>query len=160
LVRLSVRNNGIRADLKEILTCKWVCVALSKLGFVVELGRDLSAGSRSVLRASQASGVRRKAFMSEILEIRYEQHPEVVFRRIADEAILVPTWRQTADFENLYALSDTGARIWQLIDGRRSLAQVCEQMIQEYDADADEIVADVTEFVQHLEGVGVLRRIG
>jgi hypothetical protein len=47
-----------------------------------------------------------------------------------------------------------------LIDGRRSLAQVCEQMIQEYDADADEIVADVTEFVQHLEGVGVLRRIG
>jgi hypothetical protein len=98
--------------------------------------------------------------MSEILEIRYEQHPEVVFRRIADEAILVPTWRQTADFESLYALSDTGARIWQLIDGRRSLAQVCEQMIQEYDADADEIVADVTEFVQHLEGVGVLRRIG
>ena len=98
--------------------------------------------------------------MSEILGIRYEQHPEVVFRRIADEAILVPTWRQTADFENLYALSDTGARIWQLIDGRRSLAQVCEQMIQEYDADADEIVVDVKEFVQQLESLGVLRRVG
>ncbi len=97
--------------------------------------------------------------MSEILEIRYEQHPEVVFRRIAHEAILVPTWSQTADFENLYALSETGARIWQLIDGRRSLAQVCDRMIEEYDADAKEIAADVTEFVQHLESVGVVRRV-
>jgi hypothetical protein len=98
--------------------------------------------------------------MSEILGIRYERHPEVVFRTIAHEAILVPTWRQTADFENLYALSDTGAQIWQLIDGKRSLAEVCDRMIEEYDADADRIVADVTEFVQHLESVGVVRRVG
>ena len=51
------------------------------------------------------------------LERRYAKDPNMVFRDIEGEMILVPIRRRTADLESIYTLNETGARIWELLDG-------------------------------------------
>jgi coenzyme PQQ biosynthesis protein PqqD len=49
-----------------------------------------------------------------------------------------------------YALDEVGARIWELCDGQRSLADVVAALCEEYDAPEKTVAADVLEFVREL----------
>ena len=62
--------------------------------------------------------------MSDGLDVRYQRDSNVVYREIAEERILVPIRKQVADMACIYVLNETGARIWELMDGQRSLAEI------------------------------------
>jgi len=49
-----------------------------------------------------------------------------------------------------YALDEVGARVWELCDGSRSVAEVITLLCQEYDAPVDTIEADVQELLGDL----------
>jgi hypothetical protein len=95
--------------------------------------------------------------MSDSLEARYERVPNVVTREIAGERILVPIQKQAADMAAIYVLNETGARIWNLLDGQRSLADIRGVLVQEYSIDFDTVEADVVEIVEQLRDLGMLR---
>ncbi|MGZ6248231.1 MAG: PqqD family protein, partial [Syntrophales bacterium] len=44
-----------------------------------------------------------------------------VFRKIGDEYILVPIAASVADVESIFNLNETGAAIWDRIDGKKTL---------------------------------------
>lgn len=48
------------------------------------------------------------------------------------------------------ALNPTGARIWELIDGRRSLGEIAALLAGEFRIPADRALQDVTPFVAQL----------
>jgi hypothetical protein len=93
------------------------------------------------------------------LEARYEKDPSIVYREIAGEAILVPIRRHLADLDSVYALDEVGSRTWELLEGGRSLENVCSELVAEYDVAWDVLAADVVEFVQQLETFGAVRRL-
>ena len=95
--------------------------------------------------------------MSDSLETRYKRDSNVVTREIAGERILVPIQKQAADMAAIYVLNETGARIWNLLDGQRSLADIGKILVQEYSIDADRVQADVVEIVAQLRELGMLR---
>ena len=94
------------------------------------------------------------------LEARYEKDPNIVYREIAGEAILVPIRKQTADIEGIFTLNETGAFIWKLFDGRRSLAEIGAAVVEEYDASQVTVEADLAELVSSLKEIGALRTVG
>jgi hypothetical protein len=49
-----------------------------------------------------------------------------------------------------YALDEVGARIWELCDGHRGVAEIVAIICAEFDASEDTIRADVLEFVGDL----------
>jgi coenzyme PQQ biosynthesis protein PqqD len=49
-----------------------------------------------------------------------------------------------------YAVDEVGARIWELCDGQRSFADIVAVMRDEFEAPADQISADVAEFIAEL----------
>lgn len=55
-----------------------------------------------------------------------------------------------------FSLSDVGARIWELCDGERTVQQIAEELAEEYDAGADQILADALELVRELDAEGLL----
>ena len=67
------------------------------------------------------------------LERRYKKDPNMVFRDIEGEMILVPIRRRTADLESIYTLNETGSRIWELIDGQHTLREIRDVIAQEYE---------------------------
>jgi hypothetical protein len=90
-----------------------------------------------------------------LLEI-YAHDPAMVSRVIAGDLILVPIRKNVGDMESIYTLNETGARIWDLLDGRRSLAEVHAQMVAEFDIDSPQARQDLLELVQALREHGAL----
>jgi hypothetical protein len=93
------------------------------------------------------------------LDVRYERDPNVVSRGIAGEQILVPVRKKAADMAAVYVLNEVGARIWELVDGRRSLADIGSVLLLEYDAQPERIEEDLVEIVVQLEELGMLRAV-
>ncbi len=89
----------------------------------------------------------------DLLSHRYRQSPDMVFRQIADEYVLVPIRHDVADMEAVYTLGGVGARIWELLDGERDGEAILEQIVQEYDVAREEARADLVEFLEDLLAV-------
>ncbi len=89
----------------------------------------------------------------EILSQRYVKSPDMVFRQVAGEFVLVPIRHDVADLEAVYTLGGVGARIWELLDGERDGYAILDQIAQEYDITLDEARSDLVEFLGELEAV-------
>ena len=50
-----------------------------------------------------------------------------------------------------FALNEVGARVWELSDGSRTVAEIATQLADEYDAPVAVIQADVLELLGELE---------
>ena len=57
-----------------------------------------------------------------------------------------------------FGLADTGMRIWQLLEEPRSLDDVADALLREYEVDRQQCVAEVVEFVHQLESAGLVTR--
>ena len=81
-------------------------------------------------------------------------HSQVAGRVIDGEAVLV-----LADSGQVQVLNEVGARIWELADGTRSLAEIVDVVTSEFEVDAADATADVLAFVERLvaERIVVLR---
>ncbi len=74
----------------------------------------------------------------------------VASRKIVDEVILVPLRDSVAEMENLYSLNEVGARVYELVDGKRSVRDIYAVIVDEFDVSAEQAEADVSQFVEQL----------
>lgn len=70
-----------------------------------------------------------------------------VIRRIDNECLLIPLTSDIADMDSLYRLNDTGAFIWDAIDGRRSIMELTGMVAQEFDIDEADAEKDIIIFL-------------
>ena len=76
---------------------------------------------------------------------------ELVAREIEGEFILVPLTSGIGDMEDeLYTLNQTARAVWDRLNGKKTLKQVVEEMVAEYNGPAGEIEADVKGLVEEL----------
>ena len=68
------------------------------------------------------------------------------------EAVLV-----LPDKGEVKVLNEVGARIWELSDGARTIAEISEQIAQEFDVDIQKAQNDAVIFLQQLEQKGVVK---
>jgi hypothetical protein len=83
----------------------------------------------------------------------WARNPDFVFRRIAGEVLLLPIREKVGDLESIYALNEVGARVWELLDGRRSVADLRDSIVAEFDVSPDRAEADILEFLGKLEAL-------
>lgn len=89
----------------------------------------------------------------DILAKVYFKSDSIVFRKIGDEFILVPIRHNVADLDSIYTLNETAARIWELIDGKRTLREIKNMMVEEFDVRPAGAENDLIEHLQQLEGI-------
>ena len=77
----------------------------------------------------------------------------VASRKIVDEVILVPLRDSVAEMENLYSLNEVAARVYELVDGKRSVRDIGAAIAEEFDVTAEQAEADVSQFVEQLESI-------
>jgi hypothetical protein len=73
----------------------------------------------------------------------YVKNPDFVQREIAGEFILIPIKRNLAESNNLFVLNESGAAAWKLIDGKRTLQEICDQILTEYNTSQEQINQDL-----------------
>ena len=86
----------------------------------------------------------------------YRQADNIVTRKVMDETLLVPICGDLASMDELYTLNDTGAFVWQALDGTRTLAEISEQLEREYDTSLEIIKADVLGIIDGLASAGLV----
>jgi hypothetical protein len=82
---------------------------------------------------------------------QYAVHPSVICRELGGETVLL----------NLvsgiyYGLDAVGTRVWQLLVEGRTIAGMCEAMLEEYDVAPDVLNADIVRLVGELRERGIV----
>ncbi len=72
----------------------------------------------------------------------YAKNPEYVQRDVAGECILVPIRRNLTESNSIYVLNETGASLWQRIDGTRSVQTITDEFVEEYDVTTEQLYQD------------------
>jgi len=96
---------------------------------------------------------------SAYLERRFAKDTAIVSRKIAEEFILVPIRQRAGDVDSIYTVNEVGSRIWELIDGEKSLSEIRDVIIDEFEVSNEEAEKDLIEFLQQLEQVGAVRPV-
>jgi len=89
--------------------------------------------------------------LKEDLNRVYSPHPSIVTRKTGNEYVLVPVTNNIADMNSVYTLNETGAFLWELIDGKRSLADLVSALTEEYHTDAETASRDVLDFIGEMD---------
>ncbi len=72
-------------------------------------------------------------------------HEQVAARVVEEQAVIV-----LADSGEVNVLNEVGTRIWQMIDGTRTVAQIANALATEFDVAPEVALADTCAFVQRL----------
>lgn len=78
------------------------------------------------------------------------QSASIVTRKTGNEYVLVPITDNIADMNSVYTLNETGAFIWEKIDGKRNLDEIIAAVINEYDIDRKSAESDVFSFIENM----------
>jgi len=76
-----------------------------------------------------------------------QQSPEAVARTIDGELFIM-----NAANQELHALSEVGARVWELADGKRDVAGIVDAIVDEYEVERARAEEDVLAFLEILIG--------
>jgi len=80
------------------------------------------------------------------------RHPEAAFRPMGDEGglVVMPTQREVV------VLNEVGIKVYSLLDGGHSEAQIAEAVVTEFEVTPERAEADVRSFLEELEKKGML----
>lgn len=83
--------------------------------------------------------------MSHFFSARVRVAPDVMFRLVGDEGVLVDL-----NTERYLGLNAVGARMWAALGSASSIEAAYEQLLEEYDVEPARLRADLDEFVDRL----------
>jgi coenzyme PQQ biosynthesis protein PqqD len=80
-----------------------------------------------------------------VLEVRVRRQDGILAQQAHGQTVLL-----RLEDGGYYALDDVGARIWELCDGGRAVADIVALLCEEFDAPEAVVQADVLEFIDDL----------
>lgn len=72
-------------------------------------------------------------------------HPQAAFRVVDGEGVMV-----LARDGQIQVLNEVGARVYELVDGQRTIGSIAEIIVAEFNVGKAEAMSDVSEFVKQL----------
>ena len=77
--------------------------------------------------------------------------PSIVTRKTGNEYVLVPITNNIADMNSVYTLNETGAFIWEHINGKINVEEIILAVTGEYDVDNEIATKDVYIFIEDMK---------
>ncbi len=84
------------------------------------------------------------------LKARLKRSDSIVYRQIGTETILVPIRGSAEELKNIYTLNEVGRRIWQLLDGQKTVGAICKDIVAEFEVGDDVAQKDVRDFLEEM----------
>ena len=87
----------------------------------------------------------------------YSHSPNIVTRKTGNEYVLVPVTNNIADMNSVYTLNETGAFIWELIDGEKNVGEIINAVTEEYDINNESGREDVISFIESMSNYLIIK---
>lgn len=81
---------------------------------------------------------------------------KVIVRKIANETMLVPIGDTTGEFNGLFTLTDSAAIAFRVFQTGGEKEDAVKAILDEYDADENDVRLDVEEFIASLKEFGII----
>ena len=86
----------------------------------------------------------------------YRKEADIVVRDVAGETLLIPLKSKLADLQKLFVLEGAGKFIWDHVDGKNTVADLCAFVQDCYDISEETAGKDLDEFISGLQGAGLI----
>ncbi len=93
------------------------------------------------------------------MDVTYSKNPDIIFRKIADEFILVPIRQKAVDLKCVYTLNETAAFLWESIDSKQGISQITDKFAAEFEVDPCQARTDVSEMLFQLESLSLIQKV-
>ena len=84
--------------------------------------------------------------------------PSIVTRKTGNEYVLVPVTNNIADMNSVYTLNETGAFIWDHIDGKRNIEEIIRALTEEYDINHQSASEDVISLINNMSNYLIINK--
>lgn len=81
---------------------------------------------------------------------------ELLKREVGGEAFLVPLGKTVYDSNGLFALTEVGSFIWDLLPEAEKEEEILTRILEEYEVDEATAKGDLTEFIEKLRTMEIL----
>lgn len=81
---------------------------------------------------------------------------EFVLREIAGDYVIIPTGKTTLTFNGLITVNEVGAALWKMLQSEKSLDDLVQDILDEYDVEESVAREDIQEFLETLRKNGIL----
>ena len=88
----------------------------------------------------------------------FQKNENFVFRKIEDETILVPIKDNVGDMGSLYNLNEVAAFVWEQLNGKKTLQDIKNKLLEKYDVSAEEAGNDLSEYIAQLKEIDAITR--
>ena len=88
----------------------------------------------------------------------YERSQSLVTRDLAGEKVIVPVRGKVGDLNCIYTLNPVANEIWGLLDGRRDVRGIIDELGKDYEVDEATLTADVLRMMDELQQEDLVRQ--
>ena len=81
---------------------------------------------------------------------------EFVLREIAGDYVIIPTGKTTLTFNGLITVNEVGAALWKMLQSDKSLDDLIQGILDEYDVEESVAREDIQEVRETLRKNGIL----
>ena len=81
------------------------------------------------------------------------KNPNFVTRVIDEEPILIPLFRTSNEIDYIYTLNSSARQVWDLIDGKKTISQIKERLLKNFDSSSEEVDKGLTDLLQELRQI-------
>ena len=81
----------------------------------------------------------------------FKKSDNIIPRKIEDEYVLVPLVNNIADMNNVYTLGNVAAFIWEAFDGNKTVKEIVDLVVDEFDVNYEIAKNDVLEYIKELQ---------
>lgn len=89
---------------------------------------------------------------------RFIRNHQFIFRQVVDEMILVPLHNHLGDMDAIYTLNEVGAFLWKRMESPVTVDELLRAILDTFDGNPDEVLADLMEFLRTMEECGAVER--
>jgi len=84
------------------------------------------------------------------------KNKDMVTRVIDDETILLPIYKTSEEINCIYTLNKVASRVWELVDGKRTLLEIKKKVLKEFDTTPEEVDKEIQKFLKDLKEIKAL----
>lgn len=85
------------------------------------------------------------------------KNPDMVTRVIDNETILLPIYKTSEEINCIYTLNKVASRIWEMIDGKRTLAKIKNEVLKEFDTTPKGVDKEIQKLLKDLKEIKAIK---
>lgn len=82
---------------------------------------------------------------------------QIVGRKIEDKTVLLPLSKSNEKRQVIYTLNETASLAWELIDGKRTLGQIKEKLMEQFNVSEKRLEDQIDSLVKDLKSIKAIQ---